>query len=145
MKVVENAEKWFSVKSPIDTSDIQDSFLDEATDFILRNGVFGSKNEENRAGYLARDHADARFPVFHMICNALGKVIIPYRYMITMPQYAFLKERPYLLPAAWLYRGYYTIRAKGMKLPVHALRSSFTTSDAIQRRAELLKEWGILG
>lgn len=138
-------EKWFSVKSPIDTSDIQDSFLDEATDFIIRNGVFGSKNEENRAGYLARDHADARFPVFYMLRNAWGKVFIPYRYMITMPQYAFLKGRPLLLPAAWFYRGYYTIRTKGTKLPVHALRSSFTTNDAIQRRAELLKEWGIHG
>jgi len=138
-------EKWFSVKSPIDTSDIQDSFLDEATDFILRNGVFGSKNEENRAGYLARDHADARFPVFYMLRNACGKVFIPYHYMITMPQYAFLKGRPYLLPAAWFYRGYYTIRTKGTKLPVHALRSSFTTNDAIQRRAELLKKWGIRG
>lgn len=136
-------EKWFSVKSPVDTSDIQDSFLDEATDFILRNGVFGNQNEENRAGYMARDHANAHFPVLYMLRNASGKMFVPYRYMITMPQYAFLKGRPYLLPAAWIYRWYYTIRKKGAKQTVHVLYSSFTTREAIQKRAELLGKWGI--
>lgn len=136
-------EKWFSIKSPIGTADAQDSFLEEATDYILRNGVFGYMNEENRAGYLARDYADSRFPVYYMIRNACSKIFIPYHYLITMPQYAFLRGRPYLLPAMWIYRGYYTIRKKGKGFPVHSVKASFTTRDVIKKRAELLEKWGI--
>ena len=39
---------WFEVEPPVDVEEISEEFCSSATDLILKNGVFGFDNEDNR-------------------------------------------------------------------------------------------------
>ena len=57
--------------------------------------------------------------------------------------YAFLDGRPWLLPAAWIYRFYRSIRyrlgAKGRNL----VSNAFIPDEKLDARLDELKKWGL--
>ena len=75
------------------------------------------------------------------IQRVFGMGFVPYKDMIRMPQYSFLVGRPYFLPAAWIYRGWLTIRKKGMKNTTQCIQDSFVSKEAVEEQKAYIEKW----
>ena len=133
---------WFQIEPPFELLEADESFLISATDQILRNGVFGYDDLDNRANRIIASRS--KYPVLFMFKRSLSIIFPKYKDLSRMPQYAFLKGRRFLLPIAWIYRGFYTIEHKGMKWAKAIIGTSFTTKSAIDKRKSMFDEWGIV-
>ncbi|MBQ6173916.1 MAG: nucleotidyltransferase family protein [Clostridia bacterium] len=135
---------WFQIKPPIESEDAEEIFLSLATEQILKNGVFGFADKNNRANRILMDNRmKGHSPITIMLKRAIASVFPKYKFMIRMPQYAFLKGKPYFLPVAWIYRGFYTIKNRGFARAKAVLETSFTTQEAIDERKALFEKWGL--
>lgn len=133
-------ERWFGVPSPMEKREIAEDFLAEATETVFRNGIFGFSNEESR-----------RLPVLQ--ANIAGENTFrrnfsdffpPYSDMIAMPEYAFLKGRAILLPAAWIYRFGRSIAGKRAGEGIRRIQRKQAPKAEIEARADTLRQWGLM-
>ena len=136
-------KKWFCIEPPVPTKDLDDSFYEESTDFILKNGVFGCDNEHHKEHALERRIRISKLPrqlrKFEII---LKEVFIPYKYMIELPYCKFLIGRKYLLPYAWFYRIFYVICNKEEQLEAER-KLLFESEDAFRYHDRLMTRWGL--
>ena len=136
-KIFDLNRRWFGISTTMTVKPVEDAFYKEATEELCSGGVFGSKSNNGRRiaahGY--------KHPVLSMLKRALSMVFVPYKNMIRMPQYSFLAGRPYLLPAAWIYRGWLTIRKKGMKRTTQNLQDSFVSKEAVEKQKTYIEKW----
>lgn len=136
-------ERWFDVEMPIPHCNPGEKFYLEATRKTFQDGLFGAKNAENRIGVSAKVIRRSRFPY---LPTALGmtvrKLFPPYRDMQLIPWYSFVDGRPYLLPAAWLYRFYYCARNK-FRHSKKLLAEPYVRRKAIEERERLISDWGL--
>ena len=126
---------WFD--TGYDADDVEDGFFEEATEKIFANGVFGFANADNRFNMsVNRDNAGkSRFAV------VLSQIFPEYKAMAAMEQYAFLRNRPYLLPAAWIYRVFWGINNGQRKRFGRKIDSIFVPKEKLDKRREELKKW----
>ena len=78
-------EAWFGVAPPLSIEPTDQSFIEEATELILRNGVFGFNNEENKnnmAGNIVKFEGGGFMTRSRRV---LHDVFYPYSDMIRMP------------------------------------------------------------
>ena len=112
-------ERWFEVPPPFACRDMTDEFYEEATAKIFGNGVFGFKDHRNKENSTANAILFKPGPrIWIRIKSLIGSAFPPYRHMRHVPQYAFINGRPWLLPAAWIYRVYRAVRY-GPERPAH--------------------------
>lgn len=134
---------WFGVETPIPGKVLDESFLEEATALVSRNGVFGFDNAENRdnaAVNAVRGQENSRQAMSRL---AIRKVFPPYEALIVVPHYSFLRGRRWLLPAAWVYRFFYGVREKKVSRAVRMVRGSYVSDETIQKRSAMLDQWGL--
>lgn len=132
---------WFQIKPPVEFQEVDDIFLREASEQILKNGVFGFDDLDNRANRIVVSLT--KYPILFVFKRTLDILFPKYKFTKRMPQYTFLKGRPALLPVAWIYRGYYTIKHKGMRRVKTMIETSFTTQKAIDKRKAMFARWGL--
>lgn len=135
-------ERWFGVPSPFPAPAAEEDFWEETVQTIFANGVFGAKNIENYANKLLYRQSEKR-NVFQMIKNVFKKFLPGYRDLIRSEHYSFLKGKPYLLPAAWIYRIYRFFRYQKTNEAHIYWKSSVAGNKKIRERERVLAAWGL--
>lgn len=113
--------RWFGTEMPL-AEDPADDFFESATEKIFSNGVFGYNNEKNF------DNANLnQLQHFGKLKIALSRIFPPYKDVVQVPYYSFVKGKPWLLPCVWVYRLFRSLHygkgADGVKLLDSALNS----------------------
>lgn len=137
-------EFWFGIRLPIIHSDLDNDFCDQATQMIFDNGVFGYDDKDNEYNETINRLRRFRGPRWLGRIVMLAERLFPgYTFLCSGSSYSFLKGRPYLLPAAWIYRFYLMLRGRttGRK---EALRQILIPANVISRREEELRKWGLI-
>lgn len=136
-------EKWFGVKNPLGEYVLEESFYEKATETIFRNGVFGFQNEENDVNHIANAAGSRNLPYpLRLMKLLIGYLFPSYENMRHVKYYAFLNHRPWLLPAAWIYRLGYVIRNKFSE-GLRVLKSPIGKREEIEAREQRLDSWGL--
>lgn len=138
-KVFDLNKRWFNVEVPLAIETMDEDFYLEVTEQILRNGVFGYNNAENRANKIVQSETDEKKYSSVMRKRLCNTVFLKYDYMILMPEYSFLKGRPILLPAAWVYRGIRTVKSYGIKRTFQKLKSPFVNKKMVKNGKNILR------
>ena len=125
-------EYWFDVKPPVAINPPPLSFFTSATELIRKNGIFGFDNEENASLAAVNATRGEQNKRIGMIKSAMRGLFPPYKNLITVSHYAYLKNKLWLLPFVWIHRALRSIAA-----------SSFADKQTIQKREAVYKEWGL--
>lgn len=143
LKALAFCHRWFDVQLPVQTPEIEESFYEESTEFVFKNGVFGRDNEHHQEHAIERQIRAAGMPKLigkmKIICR---DVFIPYNEMLELPYCSFVKDKKYLLPAAWIYRVYYVLRKKRNQFE-DKRTLLFESEDIINRHRILMRKWGL--
>lgn len=137
-------EKWFSLKPPYSVQEVDSIFLEKATDYIFRNGVFGSENEENKSNTavnVARSGKERRKKA--MAIEVMRRLFPSYRELKRRPGYMYLDGKPWLLPVVWLLRFIRSVYRGRTKAGVVFVKSAVTSTKTIDERDLMLKQWGL--
>ncbi len=134
---------WFGYESPMAERTLDPGFYAFATEKMFRDGVFGLENEQNEAAQTAKEMKRSAAPYWLTAVDLTRKNLFPpYEDMQLIPWYSFVDGRPWLLPAAWIYRwGYCLIhkRKRGKEL----LAEPFTKRNTVEMRERLICDWGL--
>lgn len=130
-------QKWFGISPPLHLETVDSAFYDAATAELCSGSVFGNKT--NKARRIVTN--TSKRPIISMIERVKCLLFVPYNNMILLPQYQFLTGRPYLLPIAWIYRGWISIRKHGTKSSIKEIKSSFVSKDDIKNEQEYIEKW----
>ena len=135
--------KWFGVTTPIAPAEVPEDVFDRSTDHVFNNGVFGFENKDNKDFLASNTVRQAKHPRFAMMVVAVKKMFPSYEELSTSEYYAFLKGKPYLLPAAWIYRVYRGVANNKISEGKEQISKSFVSTEYIAKREEMFKNWGI--
>lgn len=134
---------WFGVSLPFAGLPLTEEFLTEATERVIEDGTFGRRGRRNTEGYAAKDIKRSRLPYWLESIRIMFKRAFPsYQDMRIIPWYSFLDGRPWLLPAAWIYRWFRALT----KNPVggtHTLLEPVEKRKIIEQREKYLDQWGL--
>lgn len=134
-------ERWFDVTMPLAGGELEESFFEEITSKTFRDGTFGLHNEQNRAAHSAKEIRRSGKPYWITVLILTWKKLFPpYRDMQLVPWYSFVDGKPWLMPAAWIYRWFYTATHKSRHTR-ELLAEPIAKRDTINRRKELLNNW----
>ena len=135
-------DRWFGIRTELSKA-IDDGFYDSATQKIFADGIFGFDNEENSGSEVINRIRKKRFPKLGMIRMAMSQVFPARSKLENVPPYTYLQKSRLLLPVAWVHRMIRgNIKKKEKDLMV-SIRQSFTTSESIDKRKEMLQKWGL--
>ena len=135
--------RWFGVEMPLPAGPLEKAFFEEVTDKVFRDGTFGLHNEQNEAAHSAKELSRAEAPYWQTaLALTWRKLFPPYRDMQLVPWYHFVDGRPWLLPAAWVYRWFYTARHKFSQSKA-LLAEPFAKRSVIEERKQLIDRWGL--
>ncbi len=136
-------ERWFCVKMPLDKPGLDESFYEAATEKVFADGIFGLENKENEAARSAKDLKRATEPQWMAVWKLTWKKIFPpYADMQLIPWYSFVDGKPWLMPAAWVYRWFYCLVHK-RKEGADLLAEPFAKKEIIAERQDWLRQWGL--
>ena len=66
-------ESWFGVTSPFEKAEINGVVIEESTDYIFANGVFGYDNDDNKKQLQMIRSKKKQFPLLYM-SNSYGRI-----------------------------------------------------------------------
>ncbi len=136
-------ERWFGVAMPLKREPLPEKLYQTITEKTLKDGIFGYDNSENTpaqsAKYISRSNAPYTLAA---VGKGIKKVFPSYEDLQLVPWYSFIDGRPWLLPAAWIYRWGYCI-VKKLKHSIGLITEPFTKKKEVQKRQELIREWGL--
>lgn len=136
-------ERWFDVKMPLKSNEIEKEFYETVTDKIFNDGIFGLENEQNIAARSAKDIKKSKLPYWIVIVSITWKKLFPaYRDMQLVPWYKFVDGRPWLMPFAWIYRWFYTAKHK-FKSSWDFLLEPLKKRKIIEKREQMISDWGL--
>ena len=135
--------RWFGVELPLKETGITDAFFDRVTEKMFRDGVFGLDNAENLVAKPAKlmKRSGSTYGV-SAVRYTINLLFPPYRNMQLIPWYSWVDGKPWLLPAAWVYRWFYCLvhkQERGKDL----ISGPYKQKEEIQDREQLLREWGL--
>jgi len=138
--------KWFDYKFEDSLLDLDDDFYEQTTLNILKNGVHGWDNEENdlNLAALSLNNTKDQSSVKQKVSYLFMRYFPSYDKLRNNSTYSFVNNKPYLLPVAWLYRFYLSIKNK------KAAREVFKTFKGVSiskqeanKRLNTLEKWGL--
>lgn len=136
-------ERWFAVTMPLESAPLEENFYEAVTEKMFCDGIFGLENEQNEAAHSAKEIKRSSKPYWQA---AIGMMIHhlfpPYRDIQLIPWYSFVDGRPWLLPAAWVYRWFYTATHK-FRDSKDLLLEPIAKRSVIERREQLIRDWGL--
>ena len=135
-------EAWFEVKMPLPSETPSGEFLADSTEKVFHDGIFGLENEENVGAHAAKEMARDDKPYGLAALRLLWRSAFPpYEDMQLIPWYAWVDGKPWLLPAAWIYRWFYVLLKK-RNVGEAKLMEPFE-KNRIEERQIFLKRWGL--
>ena len=136
--------RWFEVPMPFDCGAMTDEFYEEATAKIFGNGIFGFNDVSNRENNTANAILFKSGPrMLIRIKSLIGSAFPTYRNMRYVPQYAFINGRPWLLPAAWIYRVYRAVRYRMGQNGRRMIDKALISDEKLDARRKELEKWGL--
>ena len=136
-------EKWFGVEMPLHRDHLDGYLFEAITEKTFRDGAFGLQNVENKPAMAAKDIKRSDSPYFFAaVKRGFSKLFPSYRDMQLVPWYSWIDGKPWLLPAAWIYRFAYC-GAKKLKHSIKLLSEPFSKKKEVQERQDFMKEWGL--
>lgn len=136
-------EKWFGIGFPIEGLAITDEFYESATMKILQQGIYGHADKDNKVGYTAKAVRRSDKPYWYVTLRIIARRIFPaYRDMRLIHWYSFVDGRPWLMPAAWIYRWIYVLMKK-RTIGRGLLMEPVEMKDVIDRRQKYYDDWGL--
>lgn len=134
---------WFGISAPIEYPNPGTHFLEETTERILANGVFGFQDKRNSVNNTINQLNNNGGIVFISRIKLFWKILFPsYRNMANCSHYGFIRGRAWLLPMAWAYRIYRMIKGKTNSAKT-IIKRIMTSKNEINKREAELKEWGL--
>ena len=135
--------RWFRVEMPLDGMPLSEEFLARITEKVFRDGIFGLGNAENAVAKPAKliQRAGGSYGA-SALKYTVRLLFPPYRNMQLIPWYSWVDGKPWLLPAAWVYRWFYCLSHKqawGREL----IREPYEQKDRVRDREQMLREWGL--
>lgn len=129
--------KWFGVNAPIDGTDVDDAFAEEALMKVCVDGPFGSANEKNVGKGYAMHHAAGGSKVGYLF----KQFFLPYDCLAEMEKFDYVRGRKYLLPVAWVHRAAFVLfKQKGMR----TIKNKVMIDDEIREQSiEMMRQWGL--
>ena len=136
-------EYWFDVSMPFRKDKLDPSFADGITRKMFRDGIFGLRNDENAASRSAKEIKRAKTPYYVTALKLTVKRLFPpYEDMQLIPWYAWVDGKPWLTPAAWVYRWFSCLTHK-RKTARNLLFEPYQKKDQIEEREDYLGKWGL--
>src|SRR5699024_5774281 len=109
----------------------------------FNDGLFGLENEQNEAAHFAKEIKRSRTPYWLTAVRlTVYRLFPPYRDMQLIPWYRFVDGRRWLLPAAWIYRWFYTATHK-FKWSKKLLAEPYSKRKIIEKREKMISGWGL--
>ncbi len=130
--------RWFGISFPIETPKISDEFFDSATATILSNGVFGFEtpiNVEKRLLNNIRKSGKVGAVIDHLFPS--------YKDCSITPKYKWIKGKPYLMPALWIYRFFWALFSGKGKTSMEYVSTVASSDKAMAEREKELATWGL--
>lgn len=128
---------WFDCDFPFSAT-LSPAFAERTEEGIFAGGVFGYLDEDNKRNRLKFQlQKSTRLAIF------FKNIFISYADLRHNEKYAFLNGRPYLLPAAWLYRIFLVFKEGRVSSATQNTFAPFTTSKN-NERIDWIRQWGLL-
>ena len=104
-------ETWFRVPSPLPAAELTPALIEEVTQTVFQNGVFGFQSTERRFSRLERERERSRLPLPLLKLRVFRKLLFPsYKDLCTLEKNKGLRGRPWLLPWYWCKRLFLSFR-----------------------------------
>lgn len=137
-------EYWFNVPSPVSVTPMPSSFFTSATELIEKSGIFGFSNGENAGITAVNATREAGYSKSAMLKRAVKGLLPDYKTVRTVPRYAYVDGRPYLLPAVWIHRAVKSaFEGKARRNVKSVINGSFADKETIKKREAVYQEWGL--
>lgn len=133
---------WFDIHAP-EAASLSTIQVNEATEKILVNGVFGFHDNDNSDNYLFNIVSNSKYPRLTMLQRTLQAFFPSYEMVYNVEYYSFIRGRKWLLPAVWIYRAQRGIRHFGIQRVNELLKSSFVSSKVIKKKTHNLENFGM--
>ena len=131
---------WFGTDMPFESKDITLPF-EQIEEKTFKDGLFGLTNDDNVGASAAREIRRRSHKYFQTsIWLTIKKVFPPYRDLQLVPWYSWVDGKPWLLPAAWVYRWFYCLFHK-LQWSLYYLFEPFKEKDHIIKRDKYLDLW----
>ena len=138
--------RWFGVTCPLTGEPLSEAFYQAASDAILANGVFGFDDEDNLERSILNPYAfQPGNPPLRRFRLVLQNLFPPYWMMRDVPYYRFVNHRPWLLPAAWVYRFFYGATHRKTDEVKRMARQVTASEEKLLRHRAWLEQWGLEG
>ncbi|MCI8618738.1 MAG: nucleotidyltransferase family protein [Oscillospiraceae bacterium] len=137
-------ERWFGIGFPIQTGKLSEEFFECVTQKAFLDGVFGFQNPENAVASSTKGvHTVKKNSYYASALTMTVRHFFPsYQNMREIEWYSFLDGRPWLLPAAWIYRFYYCLRYK-FAHSQKILKDPYVNRKQIEIRETFIDNWGL--
>ena len=146
--VVGLCAKWFGTVVPVDLPELEEDFYGQVTDYVFSAGIFGYYQRNSSTSLLrnmraARHREDNLKTRGRWLFSTYRDICFPsYEIMTATSNYAFLKNRPVLLPAAWGIRAARSLLLRGRR--TLALLAGIKTGEKeYDRQGLLLQKIGL--
>lgn len=131
---------WFQIYAPEKASLSQEQ-LNEATQKIFTNGIFGFHDEENWSNAIVNIIHNSKYSLPKKI-QSLFRFLFPSYRTVRLyygKRYSFVDGKPWLLPAAWIYRMLRFVRYRCIR----RLKSPFSSQSFFKKRLHILENFGM--
>lgn len=136
-------ERWFGEKMPLKPMIPEETFYQKVMEKTFQDGTFGLNNQENTGANATKEILrDDRDYLRSSLKLTMSKLFPPYEDMQLIPWYSFVDGRPWLLPAAWIYRWFYCARHK-LSHGADLLTEPLLRKEKILQRQDYLQKWGL--
>lgn len=134
--------KWFSTKIDFEY-EIDQDFYDKLCESILLGGTFGFNNSNFRIAQIRNEVKKNSRNYKHGLKNVLKDMFIPsYEELIKESRYAFLRGKKYLIVFAWIYRGFYQIKSRGIN-SIKYIFSILKSTKKIKEQNDTMEKLGL--
>ena len=133
--------RWFDTDMNGFAGGIDEDFYEEATEKILANGIFGFSDDNNQFNMSVNRVKAGKNRFFTYFSTVMRSLFPSYKSMSAMQHYAFLRNKPFLLPAAWIYRAFWGIKNGKRKRFTASIASVFVSKKKLDERVEEMKKW----
>ena len=135
-------EKWFEVQMPFVRSELNEEFCEYVQNKVFRDGLFGLENDDNEASRTAKEVYKSGTYYMTAVRLTLYKLFPPYHDLQLVPWYSWIDGKPWLLPAAWIYRWFYCTNHK-FRHGFNLLSEPFIKKKQVIKRESYLDQWGL--
>ena len=135
-------EFWFGIEPPVHCGRLAD--MDELTEKIVHNGVFGFADADNKRNWTRNFLVMGKTPRwFNRIVLLLHDFFPGYDLMVNYPGCGFLGKHKYLLPLAWIVRFAYLLRRGDFKKAKNTLKGGLISRRDLKKHTDRIRKMGL--